>query len=418
MTAVLMPALYLLTVNWQFSAFYSPNLARFTDLPERRKADSRIALAQMETYAKAHGYQLPLFNKPSARRLCVGIVSIRRKEGEGSGESKATKDHEYLSQTTASLLTRIPWKYQDRVHITLYNVEKDPSEHWEAQKISRLLRTVSPDYRGITGQQVEEILKAGGIIYKENIDYQAALQDQLSLGGCQYSLILEDDVLATDGWYEQIERVLEAVPKDRPWHYVKLFSTLKFQGYQWDPLVIAEMLATIATAGIILFFSVFILLLALDSLCGDKGFKWSRQWLRECTLGQIILILALATVSVRVIGRQNIRIGLNNRLYPSETCILTQAVLYPREQLSVLDSYLTSHRHPRMPPIDMHFPNLASEYRSRSGKELLSFVWMPDLFQHIGLHSSLRKPKRSAIDEMLFSERFKGDAQPIRFEPN
>lgn len=431
----LLPLTWLFTKIYQFSFWYRLDPARYSEWPRARRTESLEALAQMEAFAKAKGHPLPLFNRPTARRLCVGVVSVRRLATE-DGQPLA-----YLSQTMAGLLTRIPWHLQDRLRITLYNVDADPEGHAEAKAISRLVHTVSPDYGRMTGGlTAQDILAQGGVIYKENLDYQAAVQHQLSLE-CQYSLLLEDDSLAAPDWYAQVEQVIDALSKSRndgTWHYAKLYTTLMFEGYQNDPWSVAELLLTALGAALLLFLTVSIVLLLIDLVMQQKNrillrksndpessqaltghemapspFLLTRRWILDWTLGQILLAFGLGAMATLLIGRQNIRYSPYSprHLYPAPICISSQAMLYPRDQLFILDKYLTEHRDPKMLAKDLHAPHILAESKH---KDLQIYSWLPDIFQHIGLYSTLRVSQHS-LANMKYSTHFRYDQEPIRF---
>lgn len=449
----LIPLLWVLLRHYQFSWFYRLDPARFSEWPRARRAEARLALSEMEAWARARGLDLPLFDRPSARRLCVGVVSVRRDDARDEVDGEPL---EYLGQTIAGLLTRVPWSHQDRLRLTLYNVDGDPGAHREAVALSRLVRTVSPDYQKLVGMGASEILQRGGVIWKENLDYQAALQHQLSLG-CEYSLLLEDDSLAAPGWYEEVERILAAIPADTPWHYTKLYTTLMFEGYQNSLASILEFVGTTVGMAVGLFVAVAVVLLLVDLATttstgyekltdGIEGggitsvtplpsplqrpsttpFSLSRRWFLEASQGQLLLMGILAGLVVAAVGRQNIRYSpyaatiAHKHLYPSPICISSQAVLYPRSQVALLDRYLTAHRHPRMLAKDLHWPGLQAEHaRQQTSKEappLQTYSWLPDAFQHIGLYSTLRVHQHS-LAEMKYSTHYRHDQTPIRFDP-
>jgi hypothetical protein len=161
----------------------------------------------------------------------------------------------YLSQTVASLLGRLP-ATDTRLFMEMLNVDWEPAEHKEAHALSDLIPltdlhdTFTHQFKHSPPPQRNETRV---LLRLEVLDYALALRRYHRMG-CQYVLLLEDDVVADRGWFQSIQRALRQLEHNykNEWLVLKLFcsygdwwATAGNSAVQWRALKLAAPLALI-----------------------------------------------------------------------------------------------------------------------------------------------------------------------------
>ena len=169
------------------------------------ESSARQALSELKQFVSATGVPVPLFGE-SSRKVCVGIQSARRMQSP----------FKYLEQTVGALLSRLPYTVAKQdVYVRVFNVDASPDEHTEIRSIQNLLPV------SIIRSPLPETTFPIPRHYVQVLDY-AAIFSELHALGCRYPLLLEDDALADERWYEKIERAIDQLG-DRDWYVVKFY---------------------------------------------------------------------------------------------------------------------------------------------------------------------------------------------------
>jgi hypothetical protein len=155
-----------------------------------------------------------LFKKIKDELFCVGILS------------KELKGINTIIPSVLSLLTRINFKYEDKIDLTLFNADDDTRRN-DLKVLSNLVN-------------IENIINSFGSLIspyaynpkvREEADY-AAVMKRLYDKICKYALILEDDAIATYSWYKKTVESIENLNNlNENWFCLKLFTS--FQLLDW-----------------------------------------------------------------------------------------------------------------------------------------------------------------------------------------
>ncbi|KAF3388033.1 hypothetical protein DPV78_012012 [Talaromyces pinophilus] len=191
-------------------------------------------------------------------RLCIGMPTARRSQ------------EQYVDITIASLFDHLTPQERAQIQFNLLIAHSNPDEHPFYHELastvnaSRLADNVLfyPDIAGSSEsmtnriRQLEEKKKFNE---KSYYDYNLLLH-QCVTSLAPYILILEDDVLAQEGWYTRTMESLQKLDtKSRwgdEWLYLRLFFTEKFQGWHqehWPVYLLWSCVTVTLVAGILLF---------------------------------------------------------------------------------------------------------------------------------------------------------------------
>ena len=364
-------------------------LRAFEDLKQRVPAD-----------------KTPLFDKGTD--LCVAILSMSR---------RGSFQHRYLTRLVMSLVTRMSWNRED-ISISILNMETNPADHTEANELGKYFRVVVPkrDTSGIP--QPEEQHSRNYYIWKETVDYMAALE---TVKHCRHSLVLEDDALAALNWDEKVEEVIkELKDKSKEVLYTKLFFSYTFLGWglEWQHFVTLGALA-IATALLISF----LVGTYISRIKGEPKNSYElcegqpeRSFVSPRMLGPVssILLIANFVAFYHAIGRQHLLMP-SKGLHHFDLGFGMVAVLYQQSAISSLIDFYRNYLKTTPPhllkPKDLS-PNI---FKTESG--LKEFVFNPSIFQHCGVHSSLKfKLFDTAPRDFTLAINFEDDEREIKFE--
>jgi hypothetical protein len=146
--------LLILTYNIHFNPnskykYYVKSNAQYMRSFDKYKNESLISLDLMQQWLKENNIEKPIFNKLLNRNqkniLCVGIMSMRRV----MSSSFKLKHRFYTIQTVVSLLTRVQFKYQDRIAINIFNLNRNKSialdEHRDLMLLDNLIQIINID---------------------------------------------------------------------------------------------------------------------------------------------------------------------------------------------------------------------------------------------------------------------------------
>jgi hypothetical protein len=349
--------------TWPYSAYYRGEGVGSSSSSANDDDSSALAyLSQMET-----AQQQP--EEEDGRRpfLLVTIVTVRR-EGQF-----------YLSRVVARLHQLLS-KYNNEQHAgnddafviraMICNVNDDPQLHREALHLQRIFPLV---------QRRDQLPVAiHNLMDKEKEDYIFCLNASRS---ADYILILEDDAVPLDDLLPVTRRFIDYFNQQRSrrradFFYVKLYHPERLQNYlQPEPWRIAEWLAVSVL-------SVYLLQVVF-------GFRLRRHsfWLVyfmaliEC-LGRPHLLQLKRWMLARLVADPAAGYHL---LQATECC--TPAMLFSNASAATASAFLSS-----ITCRNGYAKDTALYLHSRqSGGRLQSFVVEPNLVQHIGRVSTLRR---------------------------
>ena len=184
-------------------------------------SSAKQALIELATWLFENNVPVPLFqdrvtgdssNDPSdpKPKICVSIASARRK---GSPFSS-------LIQAVSAILNRMNYaKYKDEVYIHVFNVDSEPRENTEAD----IVKYFVPVSDANIPVELPEGLPMDSH-FRENLDNAYIIRTFARIG-CEHSIILEDDSLATNDWMDSVSLALEQLMTVSPdsWFMLRLY---------------------------------------------------------------------------------------------------------------------------------------------------------------------------------------------------
>lgn len=192
-------------------------------------------------------------------RLCIGMPTARR-----------SQEH-YVDVTIASLFDHLTPQERAQIQFNLLIAHTNPHEHPfydESSSIVNVSRVADkvifyPDIAGSSKSmtdRIHQLEKQGKFNEKSYYDYSLLLH-QCVTSLAPYTLILEDDVLAQEGWYARTMDSLQKLETENgnprgEWLYLRLFFTEKFQGWHKEhwPLYLLWSCATVILVAVFLLF--------------------------------------------------------------------------------------------------------------------------------------------------------------------
>lgn len=162
---------------------------------------------------------------PKKPTLCIGMSSVKRPEDQ------------YVQLAVGSLVRDLTPKERDSIHFAVLFAHTNATEHplFNAPWLSGLLD--APLSYNVSDSQLahlKELEKEQKFNEKLMFDF-LYLIDHCRQTGAPWIAMIEDDILAQDGWYHNTLRALEEVKekhdKSKTWVYLRLFYTEKFLGW-------------------------------------------------------------------------------------------------------------------------------------------------------------------------------------------
>lgn len=315
--------------------------------------------------------------------VCVGIATVQRNEAR------------YFKLLVGSLLQGLTKAEREDIHLLPFIANIDPETHlaykepWLSSLADEVLTYNNVSLNDKSRMQSQETVK--GHKKKALFDYAYVL-DKCQDSGASHTLMLEDDVIAADGWYSRMKaglQELEAQPDFDKSLYLRLFYNTRLQGWnkQFWPTY--------------LFWSVVVELLVTSTLwilrhknAPASRFLTSRAIsviLFICTPGCIALYFAAGRLTV-----QPNPIGIHQM---NQFGCCSQAMVFPREQIPPLLRYFKRRKTGLR-------DELIEKFADENG--LARWALTPSVFQHIGSRSTKWKGNGSDVfDEngMISTER-------------
>ncbi|OKL64026.1 hypothetical protein UA08_00104 [Talaromyces atroroseus] len=399
------------------SVFFDPNRAYLAlySAVRQKQAAAYIEQATLSTQPKCQPDKLP--------KLCVAIASTTRPSVQ------------YLDSAVGSLLVGLDPVERQEIYLILLIAHTNTSLHpaHNATWIDHVADSIL-QYNALPPKEVEEIklleISEDGIRQKTRIDYILLLEACQRTGASQV-LILEDDVLAMDGWYHRsIAAAKEAYR--RTWSmglsdylYVRLFWSERHQGWnkeEWP----------IYARNIVIFLSIQLAVLLagralldgrLDSHQNDNNDEDPQVWhngLRLPLMKSIVMLLignAFLIVSIFVAGRMSIFPYRGPIVQMPTYGCCTQGLLYPSTRIPTVLRYLRHQGELERQHeaggiwVDQTIEKFANEEHE------LRWAIVPSVLQHVGAVSATKQSLEKSSYHRIFSFSFETmDAEQLRRE--
>ena len=307
--------------------------------------------------------------------FAIVVVSVRRRSNP-----------RYLLQTAVRLMVEVQ-RDQGRSEIVIYNADEVSESNSDAKFLSQFVTV------GNRSSLVAAKSDGDDIFEKEKMDYMGALELGLRLGS-HYVLVVQDDALATSGILRKLRYVLKwKMPwkwlrsESKSWTFLKLYYPEKWQGFG-NP-EIPELLV-VGVLGAFCFVALRTKAKARKNLDVKVLFLWSGA-------GLLYFVLVAYTVGrahwIEVRKLLPLFYGVGN----APGCCIP-AVLFPAGQAVEMVKFLNRTNCRQGYPIDFAFDDFAKS------KGLTGLLVSPNLFSHIGLHSSLHSYDKNPKEFKLLFE--------------
>jgi hypothetical protein len=250
---------------------------------------------------------------------------------------------------------------------------------------------------------------------KATLDYTFALTTCHEIAA-PHCLIVEDDVVFAENWYNQVEPLLrkaERAALPDKWGYIRLFWAEKYFGWENDevPTLVVGCISLMAVVAIILF-----------TLCRvpsrhhlrdrekDRDFQPLRSEATRTRLPLASILIVDVVVLAHAIlfilaGRNHVyKVPTGISAMPSRGCC-TQAIIYPHQVTQPLALHLIAHSGER--PYDI----ITNRWMESQALEKLAIH--PPVLQHIGEGSSRLMSENYWRKQPLWSFAFE-KMQPMR----
>ena len=193
----------------------SKGYQRVYSLKREQQADAFIETANRSTEAPKSQ------TNPS---ICLGIATIARAK------------EQYIRCTVGSLLEGLTETQRDSIHLVIFFAQTNPHEHpiynepWLQHVVNEIVEYDVGEKEIARLRILEEKHQFWN---KSMYDYEYLLKTCL-ITDADWIMIVEDDVLAKEGWYPQAMKALtdiQAQMHEREWLYLCLFYTEKLFGW-------------------------------------------------------------------------------------------------------------------------------------------------------------------------------------------
>ncbi|XXH02135.1 hypothetical protein Hte_008503 [Hypoxylon texense] len=229
------------------SVFFRPESARVLTYSAFRKAQAQ----KFGDLAALHSP--PKFSNATTPELCIGVASVSR------------RGFSYLKETLGSILEGLDSLERQRIYLVVFLAHADQSQHedflqpWLLSMADGL--PTYPDDPEIMNL-VRQLEADGGYeahARKQKIDYTVLL-DECAKVNPKYTMTLEDDVIALDGWYHRALSALRTATRKTKelgrdgFLYLRIFYDGRLLGWnseEWPLYVESSMAIFLAQVAIL-----------------------------------------------------------------------------------------------------------------------------------------------------------------------
>ena len=251
--------IYLALIRYCSYAFYrDPTSVFFNPARGYERKYSLKRQEEAEAFIISNDHSSPPNNKDRNVEMCIGIATVSRDENE------------YVRYTIGSLLDGLTAEERAAIFLVVLIAHTDPhahpiySEPWLVDVVDKVL-TYNPKQSQQTKLETWE--KNKDYRKKAIFDYTYVLQRCYDTGA-PWIAMTEDDTLAVKGWYPKAMEALQTAEDNYPvtaqkdWLYMRLFFTEEFLGWnseEWAQYLAGSIGVTGMLAMILLLISQFIL---------------------------------------------------------------------------------------------------------------------------------------------------------------
>ncbi|CAG8096656.1 unnamed protein product [Penicillium nalgiovense] len=284
---------------------------------------------------------------PRQPKFCLGIATIARKGAR------------YFQATVGTFLEGLSEEERAGIHLILFIAHTDPSQH--------------PAYAEPWLYKLADEAKIAGR-EKALFDYTYLLKACANID-TPYVVMLEDDLVALDGWYHRTQAALSSAEKQTRgmgaanWLYLRLFYTEEYFGWnaeEWLTYLLSSILVACLVVCVL--------------LVSRKFNANARPLLPNTTLvllggifTPLLIGLFFATGRVTMLPRSN---GVHQM---SKFGCCSQAFVFPKSRIPELVTLYTSKRIGYVDMLTEEYANARNEIR---------WAVTPSLVQHVGRKSS------------------------------
>ena len=353
------------TVYCRTHYFRDPTSQFFDPIRGYSKLYSNTRQAQADAFIRSSNTSYPsshiLLNASRSPTLCIGVTTVARPK------------EQYIRDTIGSLLEGLSDDQRRDIHLILLIANTEPHTHpiYGERWVENLPDTVL-SYEQVQEDQLVKLKqweKAKDYPAKSLFDYHYLL-DNCYRTKSPYIAIIEDDVLAVDGWFPRVMAAVDEITSNGDdWLYLRMFYTEIFLGWnqeEWPTYLGWSSLAFLLLSSILITIRTFSPRLRKDL---------SNPTLAVIALICLPLCIALYFLAGRV-SMQPPKTGVH-RMDNFGCC--SQGLLYPREVIPALRSHI-EHGGTR-------FVDTVVEDAARQ-ENLARWAIVPSLLQHVGAHSS------------------------------
>ncbi|XP_067681349.1 post-GPI attachment to proteins factor 4-like [Haliotis asinina] len=317
--------------------------------------------------------------------LAVTIVTVRRSSVKKGNESMG-----YILQTAAGLDSFARSRdFLNRTFVFICNVDSQPHKHEDAHFLESYLpftqRYGSSSFKVKDIQLPHSTLSYDEVTHKntrekETFDYSYCLKVAESFHP-EYILMVEDDAVPHTDLPSVLKYSLDNHLVDnskgtavkKKFAYLKLYYPEKWQGFAFELPRILELISLGCVGG------------GVGVLCGLMIQSSKTKWTYWAMCQYFLIGVIIFALTAELVGRQNMLElrRLSKYLYQFRQApgCCTPAMLYPRAIVEPLTAFLTSlpsSRHTDLAIYDFVIQTQTPAYQLE-----------PNLFHHIGMHSSL-----------------------------
>ncbi|KAM5441403.1 hypothetical protein MferCBS31731_003474 [Microsporum ferrugineum] len=329
--------------------------------------------------------------------LCVGIASIAR------------KDVSYIEATVGSLLMDLSPQEREDIHLILFIPHVDPTIHpsfksnWLSAMSDRvLLYNVTQDQL----DHLKRLEEEGGLFREKGLFDYVYLLKACQAMGAPHVIMVEDDVLAMDGWYHRTkEALIDAERQTKQlgtsnYLYLRLFYTQGLLGWnneEWLIYLISSMAVIAALWGILV------------------TARWYIPRLSKQLSNKVILLICLVHGPICILlffasGRLSmlpIQPGVHQM--PRFGCC-SQALVFPHDRVADVISWYETKK--------IGFADSLLEEYANSNNEI-RWALTPSVFQHIGVKSSKQDGSGDNAAKVIWNSEFElNDPIALQVEHN
>ncbi|XP_077995043.1 GPI-N-acetylgalactosamine transferase PGAP4-like [Glandiceps talaboti] len=333
-------------------------------------------IVEAETYFQTLNPERTLRNNADVEEnihIVFGVITLDRTK-----HHKVDSSQKYLTQVLADIDRSIQLHKPEHINkLFICNVNPDPSKHSEALELSKYFPMIDDSATNVKDDRTK--------LTKEKDDYAFCLNHAMTYKS-KYVMIVQDDAIPNEGYYEILHDLLEnklekrvvrddIVMADGKWAYIKLNFPLYLASFDADWSFFLEGVSMSLIAATIVTF-----VYCLFHCQNQKYYIFSAYYVFITSFVYFLILLLLISRQYFLLLR-----GMSKWFYeirPGSNCC-TAAVLYPSAVIPDIIKYLIETNFDPKYPVDFALNDFARI------SSLQQYVTVPNLFTHIGMVSSL-----------------------------